>query len=104
MSFSMGNGPYKQRIGSIRRIRRIRCWYLAGQEDGYRTQATFFDSSFSFRLGVVVVVVVVVVEVIVILFIFFIFFVFFTTVFACVPLWWFLLLVVVAVASITTAR
>ena len=94
----MGNGPYKQRIGSIRRIRRIRCWYLAGQEDGYRTQATFFDSSFSFRLGVVVVVVV---EVIVILFIFF---VFFTTVFACVPLWWFLLLVVVAVASITTAR
>lgn len=93
----MGNGPYKQRIGSIRRIRRIRCWYLAGQEDGYRTQATFFDSSFSFRLGVVVVVV----EVIVILFIFF---VFFTTVFACVPLWWFLLLVVVAVASITTAR
>lgn len=98
MSFSMRNGPYKQRIGSIRRIR---CWYLVGQEDGYRTQATFFDSSFSFRLGVVVV------EVIVILFVFFIFFfVFFTTVFACVPLWWFLLLVVVAVAvaSITTVR
>ena len=97
MSFSMRNGPYKQRIGSIRRIR---CWYLVGQEDGYRTQATFVDSSFSFRLGVVVV------EVIVILFVFFIFFVFFTTVFACVPLWWFLLLVVVAVAvaSITTVR